>query len=114
MSAPSKEPARWNGIQATPLPTRSVTSALTRALAPFPGPSTQTVCPSVLPRSAASPGLISTNISCRSPASHLLERVSPQPHPVIRRASCGDRACQFVQHPVVLLELQKKHYKHQL
>ena len=33
MSSPWYQPEKWNGIQATPLPTRSVTSAFTLALA---------------------------------------------------------------------------------
>src|SRR5262249_1908675 len=78
-SSPPNQPPKWNGIHATPLPTRSVTSALTLALALFSAPATQTQAPSLMPRSAASAGLISTNMSCWSSANHLLERVSSPP-----------------------------------
>src|SRR5262249_52132491 len=78
-SSPPNQPPKWNGIHATPLPTRSVTSALTLALALFSAPATQTQAPSLMPRSPASAGLISTNMSCCSSASHLLERVSSPP-----------------------------------
>src|SRR5438477_202822 len=74
-STPWNQPAKWNGIQATPLPTRSVTSAFTRTLELFSGPVTQTQPPSLMPRAAASAGLISTNMSCCNSASHGLERV---------------------------------------
>ena len=63
----------------TPLPTRSVTSAFMRALESSSAPVTQTQPPSLMPRSAASAGLISMNMSCCSSASHLLERVSSPP-----------------------------------
>src|SRR6266566_6946103 len=59
-SSPPNQPPKWNGIQATPLPTRSVTSAFILALEPFSTPVTQTQPPSLMPRSAASAGLIST------------------------------------------------------
>src|SRR3979411_2272588 len=78
-STPWNQPAKWNGIQVTPRPTRSVTSALSLALDLFSAPQTQTQAPSLRPRSAASAGLISTNISCCSSASHLFERVSSPP-----------------------------------
>ena len=78
-SSPSNQPPKWNGIQATPLPTRSVTSAFILALALFSAPVTQTQPPSLMPRSAASDVLISMNMSCCSSASHLLERVSSPP-----------------------------------
>src|SRR6476469_4570967 len=42
-------------------------------------PVTQTQPPSLMPRSPASAGLISMNISCCSSASHLLDRVSSPP-----------------------------------
>ena len=45
----------------------------------FSAPVTQTQPPSLMPRSAASAGLISMNMSCCSSASHLLERVSSPP-----------------------------------
>ena len=66
-------------MKATPRPTRSVTSALTRVRALFSAPDTQTHWPSLMPRSAASPVLISTNMSCWSSASQRLERVSSPP-----------------------------------
>src|SRR6476660_5014535 len=78
-SSPPNQPPKWNGIQATPLPTRSVTNAFTLALELFSVPVTQTQPPSLIPRSAASAGLISTNMSCCSSASHLLDRVSSPP-----------------------------------
>src|SRR5262245_22351414 len=43
------------------------------------GPQTWTQPPSLMPRSAASAGLISMNMSCCSSASHLLDRVSSPP-----------------------------------
>ena len=49
-SSPPNQPPKWNGIQATPLPTRSVTSALTLALELFSAPVTQTQPPSLMPR----------------------------------------------------------------
>jgi hypothetical protein len=63
------------------LPTRSVTSAFMRVALPLSisGPQTKTQAPSLIPRSAASAGLISMNMSCCSSASHLLERVSSPP-----------------------------------
>src|SRR4029079_11192599 len=78
-SSPANQPPKWNGIQVTPLPTRSVTSAFIFALALFSAPVTQTQPPSLMARSLASPGLISMNMSCCSSASHLLERVSSPP-----------------------------------
>jgi hypothetical protein len=78
-SSPSKWPEKWKGMKATPGATRSVTSALTRALEPPSGPVTQTMLPSAMPRASASCGLISTNMSCCSSASHLLDRVSSPP-----------------------------------
>ena len=78
-SSPANQPPKWKGIQVTPLPTRSVTSAFIFALALFSAPVTQTQPPSLIPRSAASAGLISMNMSCCSSASHLLERVSSPP-----------------------------------
>ena len=78
-STPWNQPAKWNGIQATPLPTRSVTSAFTRVFESYSAPVTQTQAPSLMPRSAASLGLISTYMSCLSSANHLLERVSSPP-----------------------------------
>src|SRR6202049_2262654 len=78
-STPSNQPAKWYGIHATPLPTRSVTSAFMRVLELFSAPVTHTQPPSLTPRSAASAGLISTYMSCLSSASHLLERVSSPP-----------------------------------
>src|SRR5882724_10034399 len=78
-SSPANQPPKWKGIQVTPLPTRSVTSAFIFALALFSAPVTQTQPPSLIPRSAASAGLISTNMSCCNSASHLLERVSSPP-----------------------------------
>src|SRR6185437_11598212 len=78
-SSPPNQPPKWNGIHATPLPTRSVTSAFTLAFEPFSAPVTQTQPPSLMPRSAASDGLISMNMSCCSSASHLLDRVSSPP-----------------------------------
>ena len=64
-----------------PLPTRSVTSAFMRQTLPaaISGPETKTQAPSLMPRSAASAGLISMNMSCCNSASHLLERVSSPP-----------------------------------
>src|SRR5262249_26758367 len=76
------EPAREvEGHQVTPLPTRSVTSAFMRQTLPLviSGPQTRTQPPSLMPRSAASAGLISMNMSCCSSASHLLDRVSSPP-----------------------------------
>ena len=78
-STPSNQPAKWKGIQATPLPTRSVTSAFMRVFELLSGPVTQTHPPSLMPRSPASAGLISTNMCCFSSASHLFERVSSPP-----------------------------------
>src|SRR5206468_3266136 len=78
-STPWNQPAKWNGHQVTPLPTRSVTSAFIRAFELCSAPDTQTQAPSLMPRSAASDGLISMNMSCCSSASHLLERVSSPP-----------------------------------
>src|ERR1700726_2737040 len=78
-STPSNQPAKWYGIQTKPLATRAVTDAFIFALERPAGPVTQTQLPSLMPRWAASPGLISTNISCTSSASHLLERVSSPP-----------------------------------
>jgi hypothetical protein len=43
-------------MKATPGPTRSVTSAFTRARDWFSGPVTQTQLPSAMPRDCASPG----------------------------------------------------------
>src|SRR4051812_31588688 len=79
MSLPWYQPEKWKGIKATPLPTRSVTSALTLVCEPFSAPDTQTQAPSLMPRSAASLVLISTNISCCSSASQGFERVSSPP-----------------------------------
>src|SRR6478672_10579866 len=78
-STPWNQPEKWNGMNATPLPTRSVTSALTRALEPFSGPVTQTQPPSLMPRSAASEVLTSTNMSCCNSASQRFDRVSSPP-----------------------------------
>src|ERR1700681_1377660 len=78
-STPSNQPAKWYGIHTRPLATRTSTEAFIFA---FDWPSalaTQTQLPFLPPRSAASAGLISTNISCTSSASHLLERVSSPP-----------------------------------
>jgi hypothetical protein len=58
---------------------RGVISAFIFAFELFSGPKTQTQLPPLMPRSAASAGLISTNISCTSSASHLFERVSSPP-----------------------------------
>src|SRR3546814_738904 len=66
-------------MKVTPLPTRSVTRAFTLACELFSAPVTHTQVPSLMPRSAASPGLISTNISCCNSASHRFERVSSPP-----------------------------------
>src|ERR671932_589098 len=66
-------------MKATPLPTRSVTIALTLMWLLLSGPSTQTNWAFLIPRSEASAGLISMNMSCCSSASHLLERVSSPP-----------------------------------
>src|SRR3546814_7854747 len=66
-------------MKVTPLPTRSVTRAFTLAGELFSAPVTHTQVPSLMPRSAASPGLISTNISCCNSASHRFERVSSPP-----------------------------------
>src|SRR6266700_2974493 len=75
------QPAKWNGHQVTPFPTRSVTNAFMRVAFPLSisGPQTKTQAPSLMPRSAASAGLISMNMSCCSSASHLLERDSSPP-----------------------------------
>src|SRR6185312_4061541 len=78
-STPWNQPEKWNGMNATPLPTRSVTSALTRAFEPFSGPVTQTQPPSLMPRSAASDVLTSTNMSCCNSASQRFDRVSSPP-----------------------------------
>src|SRR5690348_15534835 len=78
-SSPAYQPPKWKGIQVTPLPTRSVTSAFIFALELFSAPVTQTQPPSLMPRSAASEGLISMNMSCCSSANHLLDRVSSPP-----------------------------------
>ncbi|CSC23346.1 Uncharacterised protein [Vibrio cholerae] len=58
--------------------TRRVTMALT-LMRPFSAPSTQTISPSIKPKSLASFGFTSTNISCCSSASQGLERVSSPP-----------------------------------
>src|SRR5258708_1180863 len=50
-----------------------------RALEPLSAPVTQTHPPSLMPRSPASAGLISTYMCCFNSASHLLERVSSPP-----------------------------------
>ena len=61
-----------------PGPTRGVTMART-LIRPPSAPSSQTYCPSRIPASLASSGLISANISGCSLASQLLERVSSPP-----------------------------------
>src|ERR1700730_4550139 len=78
-STPWNQPAKWNGIHATPLPTRSVISAFIRVFELFSAPVTHTQPPFLTPRSAASLGVISTYIFCFNSASHLLERVSSPP-----------------------------------
>src|SRR6476646_6238384 len=78
MSLPIHQPAKWNGTNVVPLPTRSVTCALTLSCAPV-GVFTHTYSPSRTPRLFASKGLISTKHSCCSSASHRLLRVSSPP-----------------------------------
>src|SRR5690242_5546672 len=78
MSLPIHHPAKWNGMNVVPGPTRSVTCALTLIWAPV-GVLTHTYSPSFTPRSFASLGLISTKFSCCSSASHGLDRVSSPP-----------------------------------
>src|SRR3984893_13281340 len=78
-TTPWNQPAKWNGIHATPLPTRSVTNAFMRVFELYSAPVTHTQAPFLTPRSAASAGLISTYMSCFNSASHLLERVSSPP-----------------------------------
>src|SRR5688572_837844 len=77
-SLPCHQPAKWNGIHEVPGPTRSVTSARTLSFAPV-GLFSHTQSQYLMPRSAASLGLISTKASCCSSASHGLERVSSPP-----------------------------------
>src|SRR6266550_4003129 len=88
-SLPWKWPPKWNGMKATPLPTRSVTIAITLTL-PFSGPSTHTCWPSLTPRLLASDGLISTNMFCCSSASHGLERCSSAALVFDESARCQD------------------------
>src|SRR4029079_5024776 len=78
MSLPSHHPAKWNGMNVVPGPTRSVTIALTVILAPV-GDCTHTYSPSTIRRSLASFGLISTRFSCCSSASQGFDRVSSPP-----------------------------------
>src|SRR5437660_155160 len=78
MSLPCHHPEKWNGMNVVPGPTRSVTIALTLICAPV-GDFTQTYSPSLMRRSLASLGLISTKFSCCSSASHGLDRVSSPP-----------------------------------
>src|SRR6185295_14931533 len=62
-SLPCHQPAKWNGMKLVPGPTRSVTSALTLRCAPL-GVFTHTQSQYLMPRAAASFGLISTKFSC--------------------------------------------------
>src|SRR3546814_8913233 len=64
-------------MKATPLPTRSVTNAMTFTLAPS-GLCTQTIAPSRTPLLLASTVLISTNMFCCSSASQGLDRRSEE------------------------------------
>src|SRR5207253_4970620 len=85
MSWPCHRPEKWNGIQHVSGPTRSVTIACTFSCAPV-GVLTHTRSPLRMLRCAAVFGLISTNDSCCSSASHGLERVSsPPPSYSVRR-----------------------------
>src|SRR4029450_428884 len=78
MSLPCHQPEKWNGMNVVPGPTRSVTIAFTLICAPV-GDFTQTYSPSLIRRSLASFGLISTKFSCCSSASHGFDRVSSPP-----------------------------------
>src|SRR5574337_613820 len=78
MSLPIHQPEKWNGTNAVPEPTASVTVALTLSCAPV-GVFTQTYSPFFTPRSFASFGLICTKLSGRCSASHGLLRVSSPP-----------------------------------
>src|SRR3990170_8522342 len=77
-SLPIHQPEKWNGQNTVPDATRSVTSVLTLRCA-LVGDSTHTYSLFLTPRSFASFGLISTNISCCNSASHGFERVSSPP-----------------------------------
>src|SRR3954469_19373061 len=91
------QPEKWNGRNTVPDATRSVTRVLTlmRALV---GVSTHTYSSFLTPRSLASLGLISTNISCCSSASQGLERVSsPPPSYSTRRPDVMIRGKSFDQ-----------------
>src|SRR5882724_4898515 len=78
MSLPCHHPEKWNGMKAWSGPTRSVTSALTFRRAPV-GVFTHTYSPSLMLRSFAAFGLISTKLSCCNSASQGLDRVSSPP-----------------------------------
>ena len=83
--------------------TRSVTSALhLESRAPV-GVLTQTYSPLRMPRSLAAAGLISTNISCCSSASHGLERVSSPPPSYSTRRPAGHDQREVLADVLVLL-----------
>src|SRR2546430_13927018 len=78
MSLPCHHPEKWKGRNTVPDATRGVTKDLTLSCAPV-GVFTHTYSSLRMPRSLASLGLISTNMSCCNSASHGLERVSSPP-----------------------------------